>query len=259
MEEAIEEARRLEAKKIIPPKFILQATVKQMQGFIDPSPAQNPFVTAFDDKLATMSGLTAYQRSKLLYGAGKIVGEEIYPAWKKAVALLDAQIAKANDDAGLWRLKGGADAYAFYLHRYTTTNLSAAQIHQIGLDHVKSIESQMDALLRKLGRSDGSVKDRIEKLKLDMQYPNPASEESRAQIMRDIDGILADALKRSALLFDVRPKSAIVARPFPKFREANAAANYNAPAPDGSRPRHLPVSTPHGYDDQVRITQHCLS
>jgi uncharacterized protein (DUF885 family) len=236
MEEAIQEAQRLEAKKIIPPKFILQATVKQMQGFVDPSPAQNPFVTAFDDKLATMSGLTADQRSKLLYGAGKIVGEEIYPAWKKAIALLDAQIAKANDDAGLWRLKGGADAYAFYLHRYTTTNLTAAQIHQIGLDHVKSIESQMDALLRKLGRSDGSVKDRIEKLKLDMQYPNPASEESRAQIMRDIDGILADALKRSALLFDIRPKSAIVARPFPKFREANAAANYNAPAPDGSRP-----------------------
>jgi uncharacterized protein (DUF885 family) len=236
MEEAIQEAQRLEAKKIIPPKFILQATVKQMQGFVDPSPAQNPFVTAFDDKLATMSGLTADQRSKLLYGAGKIVGEEIYPAWKKAIALLEAQIAKANDDAGLWRLKGGADAYAFYLHRYTTTNLTAAQIHQIGLDHVKSIESQMDALLRKLGRSDGSVKDRIEKLKLDMQYPNPASEESRAQIMRDIDGILADALKRSALLFDIRPKSAIVARPFPKFREANAAANYNAPAPDGSRP-----------------------
>ena len=45
MEEAIDEARRLEAKKIIPPKFILQATVKQMQGFADPSPSQNPFVT----------------------------------------------------------------------------------------------------------------------------------------------------------------------------------------------------------------------
>ena len=44
------------------------------------------------------------------------------------------------------------------------------------------------------------------------------------------------ALKRSALLFDLRPKSPIVAQPFPRFREANAAANYNSPAPDGSRP-----------------------
>jgi uncharacterized protein (DUF885 family) len=236
MEEAIEEARRLEAKKIIPPKFILQATVKQMQGFVDPSPAQNPFVTSLDDKLSAMPGVSEAKRRELHAAAEKVVGSEIYPAWKKAIALLQSQSANANDDAGLWRLKGGADAYAFCLHRYTTTNKTAAEIHQIGLDQVASLEGQMEALLRKLGRTSGSVKDRIEKLKLDMQYPNPASEESRAQIMRDIDGILADALARSALLFDLRPKSSIIARPFPKFREANAAANYNRPAPDGSRP-----------------------
>jgi uncharacterized protein (DUF885 family) len=101
---------------------------------------------------------------------------------------------------------------------------------------VARIEGQMDGLLRRLGRTDGSVKERIEKLKLEMQYANPTSEESRAQIMRDIEDILADSLRRSALLFDLRPKSPIVAQPFPRFREANAAANYNAPAPDGSRP-----------------------
>ena len=127
-----------------------------------------------------------------------MVGEDIYPAWKKAIALLEAQTAKASDDAGIWRLKGGAEAYTYFLHRFTTTNLTAAEIHEIGLKHVEQLESQMETLLRRLGRIEGSVKDRIEKLKLDMQYPNPTSEESRAQIMRDIDGILADALKRSA-------------------------------------------------------------
>jgi uncharacterized protein (DUF885 family) len=236
MEEAIEEAHRLEARGIIPPKFILQATVKQMQGFADPSPAENPFITVFADKMAAIQSLPEAKRQQLRGAAEKAVGEEIYPAWKKAIALLDAQSTKATDDAGLWRLKGGSDAYAYFLHRFTTTNLTAAEIHQIGLTHVETIEAQMDTLLRKLGRTDGPVKDRIEKLKVDMQYPNPASEESRAQIMRDIDGILADALQRSASLFDVRPKSPIVARPFPRFREANAAANYNRPAPDGSRP-----------------------
>jgi uncharacterized protein (DUF885 family) len=54
--------------------------------------------------------------------------------------------------------------------------------------------------------------------------------------MRDIEEILRDAEKRAALLFDIRPKAPVVAQPFPRFREANAAANYNAPAPDGSRP-----------------------
>src|SRR6185295_9110136 len=86
------------------------------------------------------------------------------------------------------------------------------------------------------GRANGSVKERIETLKLDLQYPDPRSDESREQIMRDADAIIRDAERRAASLFDKRPVSPVVARPFPAFREANAAANYNAPAPDGSRP-----------------------
>src|SRR6185312_629381 len=218
------------------PKFILQATAKQMRIFSDPSPGQNPFVTAFVDKMAGIKSLTDGKRESLRAAAEKTVGEQIYPAWKQAIAVLESQIPKSTDDAGLWRLKGGAEAYRYYLRHYTTTNLTAAQIHEIGLQKVTEIEGQMDALLKSLGRTDGTVKARIEKLQLEMQYPNPTSDESRAQIMRDIDGILADSLSRSALLFDLRPKSPIVAQPFPKFREANAAANYNPPAADGSRP-----------------------
>ena len=123
-----------EAKKIIPPKFILQATVKQMQGFTDPSPGQNPFVTVFGDKMAAIQSLPEASAAICDAAAEKVVGEDIYPAWKKAIALLEAQSAKATDDAGLWRLKGGADAYAYFLHRFTTTNLTAAEIHEIGLE-----------------------------------------------------------------------------------------------------------------------------
>jgi uncharacterized protein (DUF885 family) len=94
----------------------------------------------------------------------------------------------------------------------------------------------MDRALRRLGRAEGSIQDRIAKLDRDLRYPNPASEASRKLIMEDIDGILRDAEKRSALLFDKRPKAPIVARPFPRFREANAAANYTPPPLDGSRP-----------------------
>jgi len=73
-------------------------------------------------------------------------------------------------------------------------------------------------------------------LKADLAYPDWASDESRARIMRDVDGIIADAQQRAARLFDLQPKAPVIARPFPKFRENNAAANYNAPPSDGSRP-----------------------
>jgi uncharacterized protein (DUF885 family) len=236
MEESIANSRELAGKKIIPPRFILEATIKQIQNFVDPAPGQNPFVTAFAEKMATVTAMPAAQREQLRAEAEKIVGTQIYPAWKKAATTLQDQLSRSTNDAGLWRLKGGPEAYAHFLRRYTTTNLTADQIHEIGLQQVARIETQMDSLLRKLGRTAGPVKERIAKLKLDLQYPNPTSEESRAQIMRDIEEILRDAEKRAALLFDIRPQAPVVAQPFPRFREANAAANYNAPAPDGSRP-----------------------
>jgi uncharacterized protein (DUF885 family) len=236
MQEAVAESRSQAAKGFIPPAFIVAATIRQMQGFVDASPAQNPFVAAFAQKLAAMSSLPEARREELRAEAEKITATQIYPAWRRAIALLESEQKRAGADAGLWRFKGGSGAYAYFLHRYTTTNLSAAQIHQIGLDQVTRIENQMDTLLRRLGRTAGPVKDRIAKLAEDMRYPNPASEASRALIMQDIEKILRDAEARSALLFDLRPKSPVVAQPFPSFREANAAANYNVPAPDGSRP-----------------------
>jgi len=236
LDEATAEARRLAAKKVVPPRFILQATIKQMQGFVDSAPGQNPFVTSLADKLAAVKTIPDASREALRAEAEKIVAAQIYPAWKRGAALLQSQVAGSTDDAGLWHLKDGDEAYAFNLRRFTTTNLTPDQIHRIGLDQVARIEAQMDTLLRRINRTQGSVKERIAKLSLDMQYPNPTSEASREQIMRDIDGIIRDAEMRAALLFDVRPKTPVVARPFPAFREANAAANYNPPPPDGSRP-----------------------
>jgi uncharacterized protein (DUF885 family) len=236
MDEATADARRLEAKKIVPPRFILAATLKQMQSFADMAAAQNPFVTTFADRLAAIQSLPAARQQQLRVEAETIVSSQVYPAWKRAIAVLQAQTDRTTDDAGLWRLQGGPEAYAYFLEYFTTTKLTPNEIHEIGLMQVNRIEMEMDRLFRQIGRTDGSVKDRIERLRIDLQYPNPRSEESREQIMRDIDGIIRDAERRAALLFDRRPVSPVVARPFPTFREANAAANYNAPAPDGSRP-----------------------
>jgi uncharacterized protein (DUF885 family) len=233
MDEAMAESRRLAAKNIIPPKFILQATVKQMQSFADPAPAQNPFVAVFVQKMEAAK-IPEARRAEFKAQAEKIVAAQIYPAWKKAIALLETQLPRSTDDAGLWRLKGGPEAYAYDLRRFTTTNLTADQIHEIGLKEVARIEGEMDTILRRLGRTQGSVKDRVEQLKKDQAYP--LTEDGRVIIMKEVEGILRDAQKRSALLFDKTPKSPVIAQPFPRFREANAAANYNAPAPDGSRP-----------------------
>ncbi len=233
MDEATAESRRLAAKNVIPPKFILDATIKQMQNFSDPSPGQNPFVVIFAQKMVTAK-IPEARREALRREAEKIVGAQVYPAWKKAIATLESQLPRSTDDAGLWRLQSGADAYKYFLRRYTTTDLTPDEIHQIGLNEVARIEKEMDTIFRRLGRTEGSINQRSEKLKQDLAYPR--TEEGRRLIMADADSILRDAEKRAALLFDKTPKARVVVQAFPRFREANAAANYNRPAPDGSRP-----------------------
>jgi uncharacterized protein (DUF885 family) len=236
MEEAIAEARRIAANGVLPPRFILRATIEQMQRFIDPAPAQSPLVATFVQKIAAIQALPDEKRDRLRAQAEEIVRAQIYPAWRQAIDLLESQLPQATDDAGLWRLKNGAAAYAYYLRRFTTTNMTPDQIHELGLRQVESIEGEMDQLLRRLGRTQCSVKDRVEKLGQELTYANPASDQSRAQIMGDIETILRDAERRAALLFAKTPKTPVVAQPYPRFREANAAATYSPPPTDGSRP-----------------------
>ena len=234
MDEAIAEAATLAQKQMIPPRFILAATIAQMEEFISTAPAQNPFVTAFNDRMALVNGISSTVRERLRAQAEEITASQVYPAWQRALAVLRPLQANATDAAGVSRFPGGADAYAYFLRAFTSTTLTADEIHQVGLREVARLEREMDAIFRKLGRSDGSISARVAQLEKDLAYP--ATDAGRTAIMADINGVLRDAQRRSMTLFDKTPRAPIEARPFPKFREASAAANYTTPARDGSRP-----------------------
>ena len=234
MEEATAEAERLAAKRMIPPRFILRSAIAQMQHFIATPPARNPLVAMFAERSAAIDGLGSEERDALRAAAERIVAAQVYPAWQKAIALLQSLEPAATDDAGLWRFPGGDKAYAFDLRRFTTTKLPAEEIHQIGLREVARLEAEMEKVLAGLGRTQGTLKERTKALERDLAYPN--TDQGRAAIMADIERILRDAEKRSAALFAETPKAPVVAQPYPPFRWASAAASYSFPAPDGSRP-----------------------
>ncbi len=236
MGETLVEAEDLVRKNMLPPRFIVQATIASMKTFADAPVAENPLVTTFRQKIGTIASLSPEQRTELESKVASLVETEVYPAWKKAIALLQGIEPKTTDDAGLWRFKDGDKAYANALVRFTTTTLTPEEIHQIGLRQVAKIEAEMDGILRKLGRIEGSVRERMKKLEDDLRYPDPASDASREQIMKDIDVLMKDAVVRSEPMFARMPQTPVIAQPFPRFREASAAANYNRAPLDGSRP-----------------------
>lgn len=234
MGEARERAAELGARGILPPRFILQATIDQMQRFITPTAEDNPLVTTFRDRVDQVDTIGETRAKDLVHEARRIVANSVYPAWREAIALLESQLPEATDDAGLWRFEDGADAYAYHLHRYTSTDLDAGQIHALGLAEVERIEGEMDAILRSLGRTEGSVNERVAQLRQDLAYP--VNDEGRARIMADIETLMRDAERRADALFDIRPETPVIAQPYPEFRWESAAASYTAPPLDGSRP-----------------------
>jgi uncharacterized protein (DUF885 family) len=234
MAEAVADSEQQAAAGVLPPAFILTATIAQMQRFVAPPPADNPLVTTLRDKMTAVTELDAARRDELAAAATDVVADEVYPAWAKAIAVLESQRPRATDAAGLGRFDRGAELYTERLRNYTTTNLTAAEIHAIGLTEVARIEGEMDALFRTLGYTDGTIKEREDKLAADLTYPNTA--DGRQRVMADIQAILADALARTATSFDVRPETPVIAQPYPEFRWENAAASYTPPPSDRSRP-----------------------
>ena len=233
MDEGIARARSADAQGVLMPRFITVKVIAQFEHFLAPPAARNVLVTALAERLAHVDGVSPEQREGARAKAEKIVADSVLPAWKRGLALMQAQLPRTNDDAGVWRLKGGDKLYAAKLRRATTTDYTPAEIHAIGLAQVARIEGEMDGLLKQLGYAEGSIKDRYARMEADRQ---PKGAEPRAELLARFTSILRDAEARSRLVFDVLPKAPVEVRREPALTEATAAAHYTSPAPDGSRP-----------------------
>jgi uncharacterized protein (DUF885 family) len=234
LREAAVEAEYQAQLGVVPPRFIVQATIAQMRSFTEPPPAESPLVTTLTEKMQSVADLSAEDRSRLSAEAARIVEEQVYPAWREAIAVLERELPSAPSDAAVAQFPGGDEAYRYFLRRFTTTDLGPDEIHEIGLQEVGRIESEMDVLFRQVGLADGTIQERTERLRERLAYPN--TQAGRRAIMADIDTLIAGAQVRSAALFTAVPETPVIAQPYPEFRWESAAASYTAPPPDGSRP-----------------------
>jgi uncharacterized protein (DUF885 family) len=216
------------------PGFIAVETIGQMKRFTGSDPGENILVSSFARRVRLIESIDPKRQADMIARAQEIVRTSLYPAYHRAVDGLASENAKGTEDAGLWRFPKGAEAYAFFLRRYTTTNMTADEIHQKGLDEVARIGAQMEKLFQKLGYNEGSEMQKWQKLQDDHVYPD--GPDVRKQVLADYQKFLDQNYEESLAVFDRRPKTKCIVQRIPEFQEANAAANYQAPAQDGSRP-----------------------
>lgn len=242
LDRAVVEARARSDRGIVPPRFILTSTLASLERVLTPAPGENIFVRSLAERIGQLQDFAAAQRTSALASAEKFTAEAIRPALARVRDLLMEQAKTATDDAGIWKLPNGDKLYTAQLAMFTTTSLSADEIHALGLRKVAEIEAEMDTILRQLGYTDGAVKDRY--LKLNASLIPPAEPDPRPAIVAEYARMVKEAERRAPAFFDLMPKARVEVRRVPAFLDATAAPHYAPPRPDGSAPGifYLPLA-----------------
>jgi len=226
-------------KGIIAPKFVFAHSIRDSQNIIagigEESEEENPLVADFKakvDKLALEESVAAQLMTEL----NAALVNQFVPAYEKLIATLEQLEARSEGNFGAWKLPDGADYYANALQRITTTDLTADQIHELGLSEVARIHDEMRAIMQQV-EFDGDLQAFFEFMRTDPQFYLDNSEEGRAAYIAEADRIIADMNSRLDELFITKPKADLIVKAVEPFREKSAGrAFYQRAAPDGSRP-----------------------
>jgi len=246
IDQETERARADAQAGVRPPGFIMDATFLALQAALQAPVMQQPYMLTFKRKLDELAAAetdpqarTDLDRRHLAYLARAeiIVRDEIIPAHRRAADFIRADRANASDAAGVSNLSKGADFYATALRIETTTKLTPAQIHRIGLDRVAELSGQLDIALRRVGLTEGAVGARLSQMTADPRYAYPETDEGRAQLIADVERRMSAMLERAPQWFGRLPRARFEVRRVPAFAEAGSpGAYYSAPSLDGASP-----------------------
>ena len=232
MDQEAEVARHDAALGVVPPDFVIDKALVQMRAFRDQPADRSPLVASLERR-AKEKGVPGDWAGQ----ASKLFDETVRPAMERQIALLEGWRPAAVHDAGVWRLKDGGDYYAASLKQYTTTTISPAEVHQLGLDQVASLQAQADRIMKANGLTKGTVGERLHAMFEDPKYRYPNTDEGKEKLIADVNDDVKVVQARLPAWFGTLPKASVLVKRVPKAIEAGAPAGYYQDPPlDGSRP-----------------------
>ncbi len=221
---------------IIPPQIVLEKSISQINAFISAPIDENPLYTSFIERLADTDRFSTPASKKWGQRVMRLIEKEVIPAYTNLQSYLQALLALATDEDGLWKLPGGEAYYTYLLCTHTTTALSAEEIHQLGQDEVKRLSDSICAIFDELGLPTDSLGAQLKQLRLDPQY-HYHGENRRQSIIDDYQAILDDINQHMPAVFSQGMLDKITVKRLPTYKEPDSPIAYaQAPSMDGSRP-----------------------
>ncbi|MET1112608.1 MAG: DUF885 family protein, partial [Allosphingosinicella sp.] len=215
---------------VVAPDFLLDKTLKQMKGARAQPTGEWGVVTSLARRTAAIPG---DWRSRAL----ALAQDKVAPAMDRQLAELARHRARADGRAGVWKLPDGEAYYAWALRAATTSSLSPAEVHKMGLDQLAELQARMEPLLRAQGLTRGTVGERMTALGNDPRQLFPNTDAGRAQILDYVNGRVADIRTRLPRAFATLVKGNLIIKRVPPEIEAGAPGGYAAAGTiDGSVP-----------------------
>ncbi len=240
MSDIIEQLKIREQNGIVPPKFVFDRTLDASRNIIKGKPftKASDASTLMEDFSAKVEKLNISEKQKkgLLNEAEIALVDHVQPAYKSLIDFLENQQKRATVEAGVWKFPKGGDFYDNALKRVTTTNLTADEIHEIGLSEVARIHGEMENIMDEVG-FEGSLEEFFNFMENDEQFYYENTEEGKAAYLKKAKALINTMKAKLPELFNTLPKADIVVKAVEPFREKSAGkAFYQQPAIDGSRP-----------------------
>ncbi|QDO93162.1 DUF885 domain-containing protein [Formosa sediminum] len=236
----VENLKAREDIGVMPPKFVYDKVIQDSENILvgqpfDESDSQSTLLKDFTKKVNALD-IDDAEKTILEQKAKIALLEFVKPAYSGLIAFMRAQKERANTDHGAWKFPDGEAFYNNAIRRTTTTDLTANEIHNIGLSEVARIHKEMDAIRTRVG-FDGTLQEFFQFMKTDQQFYYPTTAEGKAAYLDKAVHIIDSMKTRLDEIFITKPKTDIMVKAVEPFREKSAGkAFYNRPAADGSRP-----------------------
>jgi uncharacterized protein (DUF885 family) len=237
-DEVIAGMQESEARAVMPPRFVVEGALKIARDFIVMPPKENVLYTGFSEKLAKLPELIPEQRERLLADAETQIANSVYPAYRDLIAHEESLLPKTTTDDGVWKLPNGDAYYRNQLRAQTTTDITPAEVHDLGLAEVARIGAEMKVEFAKLGYpEDIPLAEAVHRLAADPAQRYTPGPNVRKQITGDFQKIIDEVSPRLTKVFRVLPKAPLKVESIPEFSEKSAPLTYYEPgSADGARP-----------------------
>ena len=216
--------------KLMPVRYLLEKIPAQCQGIID----ANPFLAPTKKYPASIA---ADDQKRLTQQITDAINSDVIPAYKAFAEFVRTEYSpQGRTTLSVTSLPDGEKRYQNDIYQRTTTQMTADEIHELGLREIDRIEAEMLVIARKEGFTD--LASFRASLKTNPKYIPTSAE----QIVDDFRHYIAQMQPKLPDLFTLLPKSPVTVEPIPAFQAATAT-HYVAGTPDGKRPGRVVVAT----------------